>query len=97
MRKIILLLLGLPIAVFAALAGPQQPQATDRSSGSPAGHDNNQAAAPTPVPPAFNAYPTRPSADPAAVERGKILFIVNCGFCHGSLAKGGEGGPNLVV
>src|SRR6202041_3334107 len=34
--------------------------------------------------------------DPAAVERGKGLYTVNCAFCHGSDARGGEGGPNLL-
>lgn len=50
---------------------------------------------PAPIP-SFNAYPTRPPADPATLERGKTLFSVNCGFCHGSTAHGGEGGPSLV-
>lgn len=39
---------------------------------------------------------SRPAPDPAAVERGKQVFSVNCGFCHGSGARGGEGGPNLL-
>ena len=43
-----------------------------------------------------SAYPPRPPADPAAVERGKGLYTVNCAFCHGSDARGGEGGPNLL-
>jgi cytochrome c oxidase cbb3-type subunit 3 len=30
------------------------------------------------------------------VERGKALYGVNCNFCHGSDARGGEGGPNLL-
>ncbi|MCU1236944.1 MAG: cytochrome c, class [Candidatus Solibacter sp.] len=30
------------------------------------------------------------------VERGKALYGVNCSFCHGSDARGGEGGPNLL-
>lgn len=42
------------------------------------------------------AYPVRPPADPAAVARGKQIFSVNCSFCHGSDARGGEGGPNLI-
>ena len=42
------------------------------------------------------AYPERPPADPAVVERGKALYGVNCNFCHGSDARGGEGGPNLL-
>src|SRR5881628_16793 len=42
------------------------------------------------------AYPQRPPADPAVVERGKAIYGVNCAFCHGSDARGGEGGPNLI-
>ena len=42
------------------------------------------------------AYPDRPPADPAALERGKALYGVQCNFCHGSDARGGEGGPNLL-
>jgi mono/diheme cytochrome c family protein len=45
----------------------------------------------------FVAYPQRPVSDPAAVERGKALFSVNCAFCHGPDARGGDnGGPNLM-
>ena len=43
-----------------------------------------------------SAYPIRPPADPAALARGKALYGVNCNFCHGSDARGGEGGPNLL-
>ncbi len=42
------------------------------------------------------AYPTRPPADPAALARGRALYGVHCNFCHGSDARGGEGGPNLL-
>jgi len=42
------------------------------------------------------AYPDRPPADPATIERGKALYGVQCNFCHGSDARGGEGGPNLL-
>jgi cytochrome c oxidase cbb3-type subunit III len=39
----------------------------------------------------------RPPDDPASIARGKQTFSVNCGFCHGSDARGGEGGgPNLL-
>jgi cytochrome c oxidase cbb3-type subunit III len=42
-------------------------------------------------------YPTRPPGDPAAVERGKALYGVNCQFCHGADTRGGDGGgPNLL-
>ncbi len=30
------------------------------------------------------------------VARGRELFSVNCSFCHGADARGGEGGPNLM-
>jgi len=42
------------------------------------------------------AYPVRPPADPAVVSRGHQIFSANCSFCHGSDARGGEGGPNLI-
>jgi cytochrome c oxidase cbb3-type subunit 3 len=42
------------------------------------------------------AYPTRPPADPAVVQQGRQIFSANCSFCHGSDARGGEGGPNLI-
>ena len=34
--------------------------------------------------------------DAATLERGKTAFVSQCGFCHGSNAKGGESGPDLV-
>jgi len=42
------------------------------------------------------AFPQHAPADPAVVERGKSTYGVNCAFCHGSDARGGEGGPNLI-
>lgn len=33
---------------------------------------------------------------PALIAHGEQLFSVNCSFCHGSDARGGEGGPNLL-
>jgi cytochrome c oxidase cbb3-type subunit III len=41
-------------------------------------------------------YPQRPPGDPAAVERGKALYGVNCQFCHGADTRGGDGGPSLL-
>src|SRR5580658_9288043 len=41
-------------------------------------------------------FPQHPPADQATVDRGKALYGVNCNFCHGSDARGGEGGPNLL-
>ena len=37
-----------------------------------------------------------PRTDSAAVERGKPLFGSQCGFCHGSNARGGSNGPDLT-
>jgi mono/diheme cytochrome c family protein len=39
---------------------------------------------------------SRDVPNPAAVERGKKLFVSSCGFCHGTTARGGENGPDLV-
>ena len=39
---------------------------------------------------------SRDRPNPEAVERGQKLFVARCGFCHGSNAKGGESGPDLV-
>src|SRR4051812_37622828 len=36
-----------------------------------------------------------PHLDQAAVERGKKIFVPNCGFCHGNDAHG-KSGPDLV-
>ena len=42
------------------------------------------------------AFPQHAQADPAVIARGRALYGVNCNFCHGSDARGGEGGPNLL-
>ena len=55
-----------------------------------------RAGGPGPAQGGFVAYPQRPVTDPAAVERGKGLFSVNCAFCHGQDARGGDQGPNLM-
>ncbi len=41
-------------------------------------------------------YPSRPPADPGAVQRGKALYGVNCQFCHGADTRGGDSGPSLL-
>jgi mono/diheme cytochrome c family protein len=41
-------------------------------------------------------YPVHPPAPPEQVAHGEQLFKSNCAFCHGSDARGGETGPNLV-
>jgi cytochrome c oxidase cbb3-type subunit III len=37
-----------------------------------------------------------PQTDTAAVERGQQLLGQECGFCHGSNARGGSSGPDLT-
>ncbi len=39
---------------------------------------------------------SRPVPDAASVARGQKVFVAQCGFCHGSSANGGEGGPDLI-
>ena len=41
-------------------------------------------------------YPVRAPVAPEQLARGQQLFRSNCAFCHGSDARGGETGPNLV-
>jgi cytochrome c oxidase cbb3-type subunit III len=38
----------------------------------------------------------QPAVDTAALERGQGLYAVACASCHGSEARGGESGPNLL-
>ena len=45
---------------------------------------------------AVGAYPARPPADPAALERGKAAYGTYCTFCHGADTLGGDGGPSLL-
>ena len=37
-----------------------------------------------------------PQFDSAAVDRGRELLVNQCGFCHGSNARGGSSGPDLT-
>ena len=37
-----------------------------------------------------------PPPDPAAVDRGRSLLSQECGFCHGTNARGGSSGPDLT-
>jgi cytochrome c oxidase cbb3-type subunit III len=53
-----------------------------------------QTPAAPPVPPPD--YPEHPPAPAEQVARGEQIFRSNCSFCHGSDARGGETGPNLV-
>jgi cytochrome c oxidase cbb3-type subunit III len=59
------------------------------------GGGNKQAPA-TGAPAPFVAYPQRPAADPLKAARGKEIYSVNCAFCHGEDARGGDVGPNII-
>lgn len=49
------------------------------------------------VAPPLMAQPGQiPQYDREAMERGKTAFVATCGFCHGSNARGGESGPDLL-
>ena len=54
------------------------------------------AGAKPPAQPSTNFLISTPIPDPEMVARGQSVYVANCGFCHGSSAKGGEGGPDLV-
>ncbi|HEY0264666.1 MAG TPA: c-type cytochrome [Granulicella sp.] len=45
--------------------------------------------------PRLTNFPDRPKAPQEVLDRGRGMFGVNCAFCHGSDAGGGEVGPNL--
>jgi len=76
------------IAVIALLtAGAQQPLAQGRGG---AGRGGGAGAG------GLGAFPERPPADQAVLDRGKALYGVNCQFCHGADTRGGDSGPSLL-
>jgi mono/diheme cytochrome c family protein len=84
-----ILLTAIAAAALAAQPPAAPPQGAGRGRGAtppPAGGGGGFA----------NAFPQHAPGDPAAIERGKALYGVQCNFCHGSDARGGEGGPNLL-
>jgi cytochrome c oxidase cbb3-type subunit III len=96
--KIVLFtLLGLAAAALVAeqpsVSAPiQEPGAPQASPPAPTQAPGARPVRVAPPP----AYPDKPPADPAVVARGRQIFSANCSFCHGSDARGGEGGPNLI-
>lgn len=92
-----LLGLGTVALVAAQSTAPATPnQAGANQSQTPPGPPPPSQTPAAPRPFGAPAYPERPPADPAAVARGKQIFSANCSFCHGSDARGGEQGPNLI-
>src|SRR5712691_3547969 len=49
-----------------------------------------------PSPPRPRLAADDPQFDQAAVTRGQELLVSQCGFCHGSNARGGSSGPDLT-
>ncbi len=95
LKKALMVALSMVVLGAAALVSAQSPtpapaQAPGAPAGAAAAGRGGRAGRGAP------AYPVRPPADPAMVARGKQIFSVNCSFCHGSDARGGEGGPNLI-
>jgi cytochrome c oxidase cbb3-type subunit 3 len=77
--------ISVAVLLSAVRLGAQQPPAAPPPP----------ASAPAPAHPPTPAEAT-PKFDPAAVERGKALLVAQCGFCHGSNARGGQQGPDLT-
>lgn len=80
-----------------AANGPQPGPAAKPPTPGPA--PTQQGAAPGAQPrrnPIGDFLATGPPPDPQAVARGEKLFVTNCAFCHGSNARGGATGPDLV-
>src|SRR5580704_15288427 len=83
----ILATLAVAAAAQTAAQPPTQPPAAPAGRGGGRGGGGGGFA---------NAFPQHPPGDPAMIARGQALYGVNCQFCHGSDARGGEGGPNLL-
>lgn len=89
MRHTELFLISILIAASAAPAFSQEPQFTPGSGSRVSAPKSPAAARP-------NFFGLAPPPDHEAVVRGQQQFIASCGFCHGSSAKGGNNGPDLV-
>jgi cytochrome c oxidase cbb3-type subunit III len=86
------------LLICTALSLAQAPPAPAPAPTPPAGQTGQQQAPP-------NAPRRRggggggriyPASDEATVQRGQKQFLATCAFCHGSNAKGGESGPDLL-
>lgn len=75
---------GVPIAVLLLCAV------------APLAAQNSTAPAPKVRRPGGGAGLDYKAYDPEVVARGKTVFTGKCGFCHGSNARGGESGPDLL-
>lgn len=81
--------LVVPTLIFTCSAIAQDHQAAQAEQAAPPPKKEKPEAA-TPALSMFG-----PSQDPAAVARGKALFVPSCGFCHGNDAAG-KSAPDLI-
>src|SRR5262245_4014376 len=90
-RRAVLAFSGCALLCGAALQTPAfAPRASASQAQPPGGRGRGSITSPR------NAYPDRPPGDPAAIERGRALYSVNCAFCHGADTRGGDSGPSLL-
>jgi cytochrome c oxidase cbb3-type subunit III len=86
-------------ALLALSSSPglaQEPGAAGRQGG-PVGAPGRGGARGAGQDPRVNVGPSdRPRVDDAAVARGTPLWNAECVTCHGSRARGGQGGPSLL-
>jgi mono/diheme cytochrome c family protein len=71
------------VSLTAIVAAAQQPAGRGEGSGRIGGTG-------------IGAYPARPPAEAAVLERGRATYSTNCAFCHGADTRGGDGGPSLL-
>jgi mono/diheme cytochrome c family protein len=86
-RRLLAALATCALFVVTIAAQPPSPPASPTQGG---GRGRGVAITPR------TAYPERAPGDPAAIERGKALYGVNCQFCHGADTRGGDSGPSLL-
>ena len=82
------------VVTFAAAAAQQTPPPAPGGQGGRAGGQGRQGGGGNG--PNFPQQ-QRPLADQAVLDRGRVLYGVNCTSCHGGDLRGGDqGGPNLL-
>lgn len=85
-----ILMAGIAVRVTAQNAPPAQPAPAAPAQGAGGGRAGGGAPATFPA-------QQRQLADAAVIERGKVLYEINCRACHGADLRGGDaGGPNLL-
>src|SRR5262245_31018164 len=83
------------LAATIPFAAEPRPRPGDGQPPAPSGRGQGRRGRGTVTSPR-DAYPDRPAAAPAAVDRGRALYSVNCQFCHGADTRGGDSGPSLL-